>query len=142
MGLGISPTNASLWKLDYEYGELRANGSVDTAKNTGNIARQVLTIPGTSFTQSYKYDPLYRLTEAKEVTGTSITNPHGTQRFGYDVYGTRTSFSQTIGGIQSNGTPLINPNTNRFTSTGFTYDKNGNITRDTDRLQIRRGNHF
>jgi RHS repeat-associated protein len=132
LGLGTSASNTSLWRVDYEYGELQTNGTVDSARNTGNIARQVLTIPGTSFTQSYKYDPLYRLTEAKEFTGTNTVNPNWTQTFGYDLYGNRTSFSQTIGGIQTNGTPLVNPNTNRFTSAGFTYDKNGNITKDTD----------
>ena len=131
LGLGTSPTNASLWKNEYQYGELNSDGSVDTAKNTGNIARQILTIPGTSFTQFYRYDPLYRLTEAKEVTGTSTT-PNWIQTFGYDLYGNRTSFAQTIGGIQTNGTPLVNPTTNRFMSSNFTYDKNGNIARDTD----------
>lgn len=132
LGLGTSTTNASLWKADYEYGELLANGTVDPAKNTGNIARQILTIPATSFIQSYKYDPLYRLTEAREYTGTNTANPNWTQTFGYDVYGNRTSFAQTIGGIQTNGTPLVNPNTNRFTSSNFTYDKNGNVTQDID----------
>ena len=120
-----------MWKNEYQYGELNSDGSVDTAKNTGNIARQILTIPGTSFTQSYKYDSLYRLTEAKEVTGTN-TNPNWTQTFGYDIYGNRTSFAQTIGGTQTNGTPSVNTNTNRFTSNNFTYDKSGNITKDTD----------
>ena len=67
LGLGTSASNTSLWRIDYEYGELESNGSVSAAKNTGNIARQILTIPGTSFTQSYKYDSLYRLTEAKEL---------------------------------------------------------------------------
>lgn len=132
LGLGIAAANTSLWRVDYEYGELQTNGTVDPAKNTGNIARQILTIPGTSFTQSYKYDPLYRLTEVREFTGTSAANPNWTQTFGYDVYGNRTSFSQNIGGVQTNGTPLVNPNTNHFTSSNFTYNRNGNITRDTD----------
>ena len=131
LGLGTSAANTSLWKNDYQYGELNSDGSVDTAKNTGNIARQILTIPGTSFTQSYKYDPLYRLTEAKEVTGTN-TSPNWTQAFGYDLYGNRTAFAQTVGGIQTNATPSVNTNTNRFTSNNFTYDKSGNITKDTD----------
>jgi len=55
LGLGAGPTSASLWKVNYEYGELDSNGNVVTSKNTGNIARQTLTIPGTSFTQSYRY---------------------------------------------------------------------------------------
>ena len=131
LGLGTSASNTSLWKSGLSIRRVESDGSVSAAKNTGNIARQILTIPGTSFTQSYKYDSLYRLTEAKEVTGTN-TSPNWTQAFGYDIYGNRTSFTQTIGGIQTNGTPLVNPNTNRFTSTSFTYDKNGNITKDID----------
>lgn len=131
LGLGTSATNASLWKTDYHYGELEGNGSISTSKNTGNIARQTLTIPGTSFTQSYKYDAVYRLTEAKEVTGTSTTS-NWTQTFGYDVYGNRTSFAQNIGGVTNNTTPAVDSSTNRFTSSSFTYDKNGNITADVD----------
>jgi RHS repeat-associated protein len=129
LGLGTSATDASLWKVDYEYGEVQSDGSVDSTRNTGNIARQILTIPGTSFTQSYKYDPLYRLTEAKEVTGANI---NWTQAFGYDIYGNRTSFAKTIGGVSTNGTPSVSASTNRFTSAGFSYDKNGNVTADID----------
>lgn len=37
--------------------------------HTGNIARQTMTIPGMSFVQTYKYDSLYRITEARETAG-------------------------------------------------------------------------
>lgn len=43
LGLGNSAINAVLWKTNYDYGELQTGGDVDTAKNTGNIARQTLT---------------------------------------------------------------------------------------------------
>src|SRR5690606_2663866 len=104
--------------------------TVDPAKNTGNIARQTLTVPGTSFAQSYKYDSLYRLTEATEKTDTTT---NWSQEFEYDRYGNRTGIDQSIGLLIHNTTPTIDVNTNRFNpSQGFTYDKNGNIVNDID----------
>ena len=97
IGLGNCPADASLWKTNYEYGELDANGNLDAVKNTGNIARQTLTVPGTSFVQSYKYDSLYRLTEASEKTG---TNQNWIQNWSYDRYGNRLGFSQNIAGSE------------------------------------------
>jgi len=45
LALGTSDGDGSLWKLKYDYGELQSNGvDVDTAKNTGNIAKQTLTV--------------------------------------------------------------------------------------------------
>ena len=129
--LGALPTGADLWKVDYEFGELQTNGTVDAVKNSGNIARQTLTVPGTSFVQSYTYDSLYRLTEAVEKTGTTT---NWSQQFGYDRYGNRTSLAQDIGGIAKNTTPAVDANTNRFTSTDFAYDANGNIVEDIDEM--------
>lgn len=135
IGLGNSATDTSTWKTEFHYGELSndGSGSVNINKNTGNIAKQVLTIPGTSFTQSYKYDALYRLTEAKEWTGTNNSNPNWMQVFGYDAYGNRTSFNQSGSGVSTiTATPSVSASTNRLTTGGFTYDKNGNITADID----------
>src|SRR5262249_48852461 len=62
--LGSGPADGSLWKTHYDYGELSQDGNdVDATKNSGNIGRQILTVSGTSFTQTYRYDALYRLTE-------------------------------------------------------------------------------
>jgi RHS repeat-associated protein len=127
LGLGATSSNADLWKVDFEYGELQSDGTtVDSTKNTGNIAKQTLTIPNVSFAQTYKYDSLYRLTEAKETTGSQ----NWIQNFGYDRYGNRTGFNQQIGSLAGNTTPAVSPNTNRFTAQEFVYDKNGNITND------------
>ena len=131
LGLGNSATDSSVWKTAYEYGELDASGNVVTAKNTGNIAKQTLTVPGTSFVQSYKYDSLYRLTEAIEKTGTET---NWSQVFSYDRYGNRTGINQLIGSLNLNTTPAISENTNRFTSTDFGYDKNGNVIADIDQI--------
>ncbi len=130
LGLGASSTDAGVWKVNYEYGELQTNGTVDATKNSGNIGKQTLTIPGTSFVTAYKYDPLNRLTEAQEKTSST---QNWIQQFGYDVYGNRTSFSQTIGGTTTSTTPSVNATTNRFNgSQGFSYDKNGNVINDVD----------
>jgi len=132
MGLGASSTDAGAWKVAYEYGELQTNGTVDVTKNSGNIGKQTLTVPGTSFVTAYKYDPLNRLTEAQEKTGST---QNWIQTFGYDVFGNRTSFSQTIGSTTTSTTPTVNASTNRFnTGQGFAYDANGNVTQDFDAI--------
>ena len=69
LGRGMSGTDSSLWRVNYEYGKLLENGNVDPATNTGNIGKQTLSIGSLNFVQRYKYDSLYRLTEAKETTG-------------------------------------------------------------------------
>ena len=130
LGLGTNLADANLWKTAYEFGELNTNGTVDTAKNTGNIARQTLSFNGLThpLVQSYKYDALYRITEATE-TSNSVANWF--QVWGYDRYGNRTSFTQNIGGNPVSVNPSIDMNTNRFNAgQGFTFDKNGNIITD------------
>ena len=132
LGLGSSATDAGVWKTQYDYGELDANGNVDASKNTGNIARQTLTVPGTSFVQSYRYDSLYRLTEAAEKTG-SATN--WSQTWSYDRYGNRIGFAQDIAGNTNAPNPTVDPNTNRFNAgQNFGYDANGNVVSDVDPL--------
>ena len=136
IAMGHSVGDGSLWKLTYQYGELATlDGDVNTDKNTGNIARQTVSFNGSGqpFVQSYKYDSLYRLTEARETKNT-YSNQTWKQAFGYDVYGNRTGFTQAVGANQTSGTPAVDAATNRFTSTNFTYDKNGNITADIDPL--------
>lgn len=130
LGLGTIPTGASLWKVDYEFGELQTNGAVDATKNNGNIGKQTLTVPGTNSVQSYKYDSLHRLTEAVEKTDTTT---NWSQEFEYDRYGNRIGIDQAIGLLTLNTTPTIDTNTNRFNpSQGFSYDKNGNVVNDVD----------
>ena len=136
LALGTSDGNGSLWKLAYEYGELQANGTVDVSKNTGNIAKQTLSFNGLTnpLVQSYKYDSLYRLTEAKE---TSSANQTWKEAFSYDRYGNRTGKEKFVGTTQltnDNKThPTIDPLTNRFNiGQGYQYDKNGNLVDDAE----------
>jgi hypothetical protein len=131
-GLGTNVTDANLWKVNYDYGEFDANGNLDPAKNTGNIAKQTLTVPGASFVQSYKYDSLYRLKEAKETPGGSST-ANWTQNWDFDRYVNRLAFTQNIAGNTAASNPSVNTNTNRFDlNQGFSYDANGNIVHDVD----------
>lgn len=135
VGLGTTASNKNLFKVDYEYGELNTDGTtVDANKNIGMIAKTTTTIPTTSFVQTFKYDSINRLTEAKETTG---ANQNWIQTFGYDRYGNRTQFTQTIGGTTIPNTninhPTIDPATNRFTTgQGYVYDFNGNLIQDAE----------
>ncbi len=99
IGLGSTTTANDLWKVNYSYGELAANGvDVIDSKNTGNIAKQVITAPNATFTQTYRYDSLDRITEAKETASNNATTWQ--QSWNYDRFGNRLSFnSQAIGQI-------------------------------------------
>lgn len=134
--LGHGPESGDLWKLQQEYGELQSNGTIDTIKNTGNIARQTVSFNGLSqpFVTSYKYDSLYRLTEAKETQNAVQT---WRQNFAYDRYGNRTGHEKFIGATQitldSTTHPAIDAATNRFQGgQGYVFDKNGNLTTDAE----------
>jgi hypothetical protein len=98
VGLGTTATNNNLLKVDYEYGELNSDGTtVDTSKNIGMIAKMTTTIPTTSFVQTFKYDAINRLKEAKEVSTNTPTTNNWIQTFDYDRFGNRTNFYQKIG---------------------------------------------
>jgi RHS repeat-associated protein len=134
LGLGASATDAGTWKVAYEYGELDSNGNTVAAKNTGNIAKQTLSFTGLTdpLVQAYRYDPLYRLTEAKENPSGNPT-PNWIQNWTYDIYGNRETFTQNIPGSPAAVNPAVDPNKNRFyLGQGFVYDKNGNVTQDVD----------
>ena len=113
--LGIGVNDSSRFKLPYQYGELNSDGSIDTNKNTGNIAKQISSFAGLTnpFVQTFKYDSLYRLIEATEKNGTTQT---WKQNFGYDRFGNRISFVDEINGqVQQNNNlrhPSIDANTN------------------------------
>jgi len=134
IAMGHSIGDGTMMKLNYDYGELQSNGTVDATQNAGNIAKQTVTFSGlpNPFVQTYKYDSLDRITEAIEkVNGTQTWK----QTFGFDRYGNRDAFYQKVGAteltINSTTLPSVEATTNRFSaSQGFSYDKNGNITAD------------
>lgn len=132
--MGNSPTNGGLMHLTYEYGEFDTGGNVDVTKNAGNIAKQTITFNGLAnpFVQSYKYDSLDRITEAKETVNGGQT---WIQTFGYDRYGNRTSHAETVGSqakaINEVTLPAVDVNTNKFSNTtDYEFDAVGNLIRD------------
>lgn len=132
VGLGTTQTNNDRFKIEYSYGELNTDGTVDAAKNIGNIAKTTTTIPSLSFVQTFKYDSINRLSEAIEKTGTT---QNWKQTFGYDRFGNRTSFYQIVGSTElptNNLTkPTVDPANNKFTTgQGYVYDLNGNLVQD------------
>jgi hypothetical protein len=131
IGLGSSATNQSLLKLSFDY------GSTD---NNGNVKSQQIVVPtigaNTGFTaiQTYTYDSLNRLKDAKEMIG---TNQQWKQTFTFDRYGNRrfdTTNSNTTT-IPANCVvavcnPQIDPNTNKLI--GYQFDNSGNTKVDAN----------
>jgi RHS repeat-associated protein len=138
VGLGTTATNANLLKIDYEYGELNIDGTtVDSSKNIGMIAKTTTTTPGTTFAQTFKYDAINRLREAREFNPTAPTINNWIQSFDYDRYGNRTQFAQTVENttLATNviTKPVIDQANNRFTTgQGYIYDYNGNLVQDAE----------
>ncbi len=129
MGLGNSTSTTNLWKVNYNYG---------TIENNGNIKSQTVNSGSVVFNQSYQYDSLNRITEAKEVSNSVET---WKQTFGYDRFGNRTQFSQVIENqqfaINNQTLPQVDIANNRFTTgQGYEYDLNGNIIKDTQNRQF------
>ena len=121
IGLGASAASQNLLKLNYDYG---------TTDNNGNVKSQTINTGTATFTQSYLYDSLNRLTEAKEV---NVSNQQTwKQNFGYDRFGNRTSLNEYTGNdLTNNQTPQIDASNNRFTTaSGFVYDLSGNVITD------------
>lgn len=141
IGLGNAPNNTTnLWKVNYEYGELNTDGTtVNAAKNNGNIAKQIITVPtvgasqGFTVTQTYTYDSINRLKQAKE----TIPNQTGWQQtFDYDRFGNRsfdTNEANTT--IPANcPTAVCNPQADPANNklVGYQYDNAGNTKVDAE----------
>ncbi len=140
LSVGWGPSSSSIWKMTTEFGELQTNGTVDATQNNGNIGKQTVSFTGLAnpFVQTYKYDMLYRLTEAKE---SNNSNQTWKQVFEYDRYGNRTGHDKFIGTTevtQAEEThPAIDPASNRFVDEqGYTFDENGNIVVDAEGRQF------
>ena len=139
IGLGNSTTDTSLWRVSYEFGELQTNGLVDSAKNSGNVAKQTIIVPnvgsnqGFTASQVFTYDSLDRLKQAKEVVGSETK---WQQTFLDDRYSNRRfDASQTTTLNQQLSTNLTNPTAdeqnNKFKEQdGYFYDLSGNLTQD------------
>jgi RHS repeat-associated protein len=109
IGLGTSSTDSSTLRLTYNYGTTNNNGNLQSVSYLGG---------GLSYTQTFAYDVLNRLTTSSESGGAwSQTNK-------YDRYGNRAI--DLGGGNQS----LYFNSANRITNAGYAYDAAGNLTSD------------
>ena len=75
IGIGTSSTSTSVVGLTYSYGTTSNNGNVQSVSYSGG---------GLSYTQSFGYDALNRLTTSNENSGSSWSETNG-----YDRYGNR-----------------------------------------------------
>lgn len=132
IGLGTANTDASLLRLDYNYGVVE-NGTPDPAKNNGNLASQTINAPGLTLVQSYTYDELNRLKTARELRGTAEA---WQQTFAYDRFGNRrfdaagTTLPQITPENESSTNPAISMSDNRISAAGHRYDAAGNLECD------------
>lgn len=119
----------------YQYGQVNLQtGTVDTLKNTGQVARIEGSI-GTElqWQQRLSYDSLGRLEKVAEHRGDNLSTMSYQLDYDYDRYGNR---SQQASQQVTPPTPVvpiastdISAQTNRFTS-GVTYDDAGNVKVD------------
>jgi RHS repeat-associated protein len=138
IGLGTLDDTQDLLKLEYAYG-MWESGTLNTAKNNGSLAQQIITVPNSpgasdafTATQKYTYDSLNRLESATETVPGSQT---WKQTFSYDRYGNRRFDANNTTTIPTGCSaavcnPDISTSTNRLSSTGYSYDAEGNLTQD------------
>jgi RHS repeat-associated protein len=107
--LGTSGAPTSVVSISYNYGTTNNNGNVQSISYAGG---------GLSYTQSFSYDQLNRLSDANENSGSNWS-----QTSGYDRYGNR--WIDLGGGNQS---LYFNPVNNRINS--YSYDAAGNLLND------------
>ena len=114
--LGTSGNPTSVMQITYNYG---------TISNNGNLLSTSYTAGSFSFTQSFTYDSLNRLSTATETQNSTTI---WSETNGYDRYGNRW--------VDLSGTPSLtfNTSTNRINS--FSYDAGGNVYRDENHRYI------
>jgi YD repeat-containing protein len=104
-------TKGSLIDVEYRFSATANDGKIVSQKNwlTGEDV-------------VYAYDELERLISASTTAGTSWG-----LSWSYDGFGNRLSQTVTQGSGPAN-VVLVNANTNRISSSGYSYDSNGNMT--------------
>src|SRR6266436_4209999 len=112
IGLGTSSADSSTMGLSYNYGTTNNNGNVQSVSYSGG---------GLSYTQSFGYDALNRLTTSNENSGSSWSQTNG-----YDQFGNR--WIDYGGGVHNLSLSTTN---NRITTSGYAYDAAGNLTNDS-----------
>lgn len=120
--LGTSATDASLLKIEYDFG---------TTENNGSLRQQKITVPGAAnpIIQNYTYDSLNRLQSATETLNSQV---QWKQTFAYDRFGNRRFDATNTTTLAANNgiyNPQIDQTYNQFTiAEGYNYDAEGNIT--------------
>jgi len=104
--LGTSGNPTSIASITYNYG---------TTSNNGNLLSTSYSGGGLSYTQTFGYDSLNRLTTSSESASWSQTNS-------YDRYGNRAIVGAAL---------TFNAANNRIATAGYTYDAVGNLTHDS-----------
>jgi RHS repeat-associated protein len=131
IGLGASAASQNSLKLNFDYG---------TTDNNGNVKSQTITVPtvgataGFTAIQTYTYDSLNRIKDAKEMIGTT---QQWKQTFLYDRYGNRrfdTANNNTTTLTANCPTavcnPTIDPATNKLI--GYQFDNSGNTKQNAE----------
>ncbi len=137
IGLGVTDADTALLKLEYAY---NTTGNTD---NNGAMLEQKITVPtvgatsGFTATQTYAYDALNRLSVAEEKVSGSTT---WKQTFTIDQYGNRrfdAANTTTLGSCtEAVCNPTISTATNRISTSGYTFDANGNLSQDAEGKQF------
>ncbi|MGC1686542.1 MAG: RHS repeat-associated core domain-containing protein, partial [Candidatus Acidiferrales bacterium] len=127
--IGYSPDRLQYTSLSFTGSTTPYSVTYGYAQNGGNngeittISDSVDSGRSTTFT----YDALDRLSTAS--TSGSTNYPAWGLSFTYDRYGNRTAQTVTAGTAPSESVS-VSATTNHLTTTGFTYDANGNMTND------------
>ena len=133
----VQPTQIALGTVQNGTDKLKLNFDYGATTNNGNVQSQTITVPTTGqaagFTavQTYTYDSLNRLKDAKENIDGNQT-PAWKQTFTFDRFGNRnfdTANTTTLGSCPVNVcNPTVNQSNNRLS--GYGYDSAGNTTTD------------
>jgi RHS repeat-associated protein len=127
--IGYSPDRLQLTSLSYVGGTTVFSTTYSHTQNSGNNGQitGITDAYDAGRSSSYTYDALGRLVTAG--TSGSTKYPKWGLSFSYDPYGNRTNQTVTAGMAPSNSV-VVNPATNRITTSGYGYDANGNMTND------------
>ena len=127
--LGYSPDRLQLQSLSYAGGSTVFSTTYSRSQNGGNNGQVTGITDGVDSGRSitYTYDSLGRLSTA--VTAGSTHYSQWGLSWTYDRYGNRLSQSVTAGTAPSNSV-VVNAVNNHITTTGYSYDANGNLTND------------
>lgn len=128
--LGHSSPRTQLSSLTYKKGTQTifglTYGYTQSGGNNGQISG-ITDAVDSGRNVTYTYDALGRLSAASTIGSTNY--PAWGLSFVYDRYGNRTAQNVT-GGTAPGNQVTVSASTNHITTTGYSYDANGNITND------------